>query len=273
MGSRHHYRGVAIVSVRCCPRHPTLLTGSRFAYSNHPGVVRVVAGGLLSAGVAFAAHRRAALTVSGAWAAAIVGTLLVLAGWRWLVLVGVFFVTSSILTHLKGRRRSGDTTGRRWQQVAANGGIAALAAVAYASTGWPPAFAVAAGSIAAATADTWATEVGRWTRAVPRLITTGRPVPPGTSGGVTVLGTAATVCGALLIAAVALVLDRATMRHGTAWAIWIAVAGVSGSLFDSLLGATIEERVRWLDNDAVNVAATAWGAAVMLCAASPQAFR
>jgi len=145
--------------------------------------------------------------------------------------------------------------------------------VGYAATGWPPAFGVAAGSIAAATADTWATEAGRWSRSVPRLITTGRPVEPGASGGVTALGTAASVCGALFIAAAAVALDHTSMAHRGAWPAWIAAAGISGSLFDSVLGATIEGRVSWLDNDAVNVAATAWGAAVMLCAGSPQAVR
>jgi uncharacterized protein (TIGR00297 family) len=237
--------------------------------------VRTVAGGFLSAAVAFAAYRRAALTRSGAVAAAVVGIVLVLAGWRWLALVGTFFITSSILTRLEAPagRRSTDRRGRRWHQVAANGGIAVAAAAIYVVTGWPQGFAVAAGAIAAATADTWATEAGRWSRTPPRLITTGRAVAPGASGGVTPTGTVASVAGALLIAAVALALDGAARSGGAgaklplAWAAWIAIAGTTGSLFDSVLGATVEGRRRWLDNDAVNVAATAWGAAVMLYAA------
>lgn len=237
--------------------------------------VRVTAGGFLSAAVAFAAHRRAALTVSGAWAAAIMGTVLVIAGWKWLILVGVFFITSSVLTRLDGKvpgRASHDRAGRRWQQVIANGGIATLAAAIYAVTGWPQAFGVAAGAIAAATADTWATEGGRWSRVPPRLITTGRPVAPGISGGVTTAGTLASVAGAVLIAVVALMLDGLPRGGGpdfgprVVWTAWIAVAGVTGSMFDSVLGATVEGRWRWVDNETVNVAATAWGAALMLYA-------
>jgi len=237
-------------------------------------VVRGITGGFLSAAVTFAAYRRTALTRSGAWAAAVTGVVLVLAGWRWLTLVGAFFVTSSILTRLEapaaGGARSRDREGRRWRQVAANGGIAAAGAAIYVITGWPRGFAVAAGAIAAATADTWATEIGRWSRTPPRLITTGRPIPAGTSGGVTIVGTLGSVGGALFIAVVAFAL------HGTAGAStagrltragWVAAAGITGSLFDSVLGATIEGRARWLDNDAVNVAATAWGAAMMLYAA------
>jgi uncharacterized protein (TIGR00297 family) len=236
--------------------------------------LRVLAGGFLSAAVAFVARRRAALTDSGAWAAAIVGTVLVLAGWRWLALVGVFFVTSSVLTRLEPARRddawSRDRAGRRWQQVAANGGVAAFTAAVSAMTAWPPGFGIAAGAIAAATADTWATELGRWSRMPPRLITNGKSVAPGASGGMTIIGTVGSVAGAGVIAAVALALCGAPPAGAgasaprLAWAAWIAVAGVTGSLLDSLLGATVENRWRWLDNDRVNLAATAWGAAVML---------
>ncbi|HEV2440111.1 MAG TPA: DUF92 domain-containing protein [bacterium] len=239
--------------------------------------VRIVAGVVLTAGVAAIASRRAALTRSGAWAAAVTGVVLAAAGWRWLALVGTFFITSSILTRLESPggagRRSNDRGGRRWRQVLANGGIAAAAAVVSAVTGWPQGFGVAAGAVAAATADTWATEVGRWSRTAPRLITTGRPVAPGVSGGVTTTGTLASVAGAVLIGAVALALDGIPRGGGEsisprlAWAAWIAIAGITGSLFDSMLGATVEGRWRVFDNDTVNVAATAWGAAVMLYAA------
>jgi len=250
--------------------------GSARPRAKTPGVdsllPRLIAGGVVSAAVAFLAHRRSALTDSGAWAAAVVGTLLVLAGWRWLALVGVFFVTSSILTRLepahRGGMRSRDRAGRRWEQVAANGGIAAFTAATSALTGWPQGFGVAAGAIAAATADTWATEVGRWSRTRPRLITTGKPVEPGGSGGVTAAGTLGSAAGALLIAALASLLYGTPHVRGAAppaaWAAWIAVAGITGSAFDSLLGATVENRWRWLQNDAVNVVATAWGAGLML---------
>lgn len=233
-------------------------------------VIRMAAGGLVSAGVAAVAQQRRALRASGAWAATVLGTILALAGWAWLGLVGVFFVSASILTRLDAARggrtiHSTDREGRRWQQVAANGSVTGAAALVYVLTGSPLAFTAAAGAIAAATADTWATEIGRWSRTPPRLVTSGAPVPAGQSGGVTALGTLGSVAGALLIAFFAVVLTQ--IAHPVRLAAWVAIAGVTGALFDSVLGATVEDRWHRMGNDAVNVAATAWGAGFLLLGA------
>ena len=149
-----------------------------------------------------------------------------------------FFVSSSLVSN---------KTTRNHRQVLANGGVAALAALA-------GRWITFAGALAAATADTWASEIGRHSRTPPRLITNGTPVPAGTEGGMTLLGTAAGIAGAGLIAALSYVLGQ---RDAPA----IAVAGVVGMLVDSLLGATVQGKVRWMDNDAVNLAATVTGAA------------
>ncbi|HEY6808001.1 MAG TPA: DUF92 domain-containing protein, partial [Gemmatimonadales bacterium] len=106
----------------------------------------------------------AALAVGGAVAA---GT-----GWRGVTVLFAFFVSGSVLTQLSG----GAEGARTARQVLANGGIAAAAA----AVGWWP---VMAGALAAATADTWATEIGSFSPTLPRLLTTFAPVLPGTSGG------------------------------------------------------------------------------------------
>ncbi|MGH7645707.1 MAG: DUF92 domain-containing protein, partial [Gemmatimonadales bacterium] len=128
-----------------------------------------------------------------------------------------------------------------------------------------------------------ATEIGAFARRPPRLITTGAPVPAGTSGGITPLGTAGGVAGACALAAA----SAGLAPHGAATAMVVAAAGVAGMLVDSLLGATVqgvfecpacaarsETRAAgchgplrlsrgwpWLDNDAVNLGATLAGAA------------
>ncbi len=164
-------------------------------------------------------------------------------GWRGLLLLLGFFVSSSLLSK---------KTSRNHRQVLANGGIAALSAL----LGSWLAFA---GSLAAATADTWATEIGQFSPTPPRLITNGTRVPAGTDGGMTLLGTVGGIAGAGLIAGLAVGLGPA--GSGLGLAMRVAVAGVVGMLLDSLLGATVQRKVRWVDNDAVNLAATLTGAA------------
>ena len=188
------------------------------------------------------------LTARGAAAAVAVGMATIYGfGWRGMTLLLAFFISSSLLTAAAGggeKSRGGGP--RNARQVVANGGVAAIAALA---GNW----AWFAGAIAAANADTWATEIGSHSRTPPRLITTGRPVPAGTDGGMTVLGTAAGIAGAGFVAAIAYILGQ---RRAPA----IAVAGVLGMIVDSLLGATVQGTIRSIDNNAVNLAATLTGA-------------
>jgi len=157
-----------------------------------------------------------------------------------------------------------DRAGRRWDQVAANGGLAALAAAIHGLSGWPLAFGVAAGAVAAATADTWGTEIGRWSAHPPRLITSGVRVARGTSGGITVIGTLGELAGALTVAVVTATLaGQASPRR---LFVATAVAGFSGAVLDSVLGATIENRLRWVNNSVVNLLVTGWGAGIVLVA-------
>src|SRR5262249_60630959 len=87
----------------------------------------------------------------------------------------------------------------------------------------------------------------------PRLITGWARAPAGTDGGMTLLGTTGGALGAGFIAALSYVL-------GYGGTLALAAAGVTGMLVDSLLGATVQGKVRWMDNDAVNLAATLTGA-------------
>jgi len=195
------------------------------------------------------------LTRGGAAAALAVGAATLWGvGWRGFGLLLAFFVSGSLLTRGGGRRNAG--------QVAANGGVAAAAALLGA---WP-AFA---GALAAAAADTWATEIGARSPTPPRLITTGVPVPRGASGGITPLGTAGGVLGAAVMGVLAWVLGPHELRLAGV----VGFAGVAGMFVDSLLGATVQgafedEPVQpargyaWLDNDGVNLATTLAGAGI-----------
>jgi len=188
------------------------------------------------------------LTKGGVASAIVVGaSVLAGAGPGGLALLLVFFVTSSALTRGGGPRRAA--------QVFANGGIAAACALLARWNGaWLPPFA---GALAAAAADTWSTEIGARSAGLPRLLTSWRQVPAGTDGGVTLLGSTGGALGALTIALAALPLG---LVRRTAL-LPVALGGVVGTGFDSLLGATLQRR-SWLNNDAVNLLATAAGAAV-----------
>jgi uncharacterized protein (TIGR00297 family) len=163
-------------------------------------------------------------------------------GWRGLLLLLAFLISGSLLTRGGGRRDA--------RQVVANGGVAAAAAL----LGSWPAFA---GAVAAAAADTWATEIGACSSAPPRLITSGVSVPAGANGGITLLGTAGGVAGAAAMGGVTWGLGAHDLRLAAV----AAAAGVLGMLIDSLLGATLQgPEDAWLNNDGVNLATTLAGA-------------
>lgn len=157
-----------------------------------------------------------------------------------------FYVSSTLLSRFRSdakRARAGglvEKAGDRdmWQ-VAANGSVFAVMALASTLDPSPAWYAAGAGAIAASTADTWATEIGMLARQGPRSIVSLKPVPVGTSGGVTLAGLAGALAGALFIAAVAV------MLRWPATTVSAAIAGgIGGSLVDSILGATIQAR-RW----------------------------
>ncbi len=156
-----------------------------------------------------------------------------------------FFASGIALSKLGARRKLEIAkgivakTGERdvWQ-VVANGGLFTAAALASLVSQSPIWLAVGIGALAASAADTWATEVGTLFGGEPRSIISGRRVPAGTSGGVTLAGSVASIGGAAFMAIVAALLGWPVPSYV------IVVSGVAGALADSLSGALIQER-RW----------------------------
>ena len=269
-------------------------------------------GGLvLSTAIALVAYAAGSLTPGGALGAILVGTAtFAFGGLAWGILLIGFFVSSSVLSRLGLRdRRKQEATrafakgGRRdLGQALANGGVAgglAVAAAAAPATWQAPLFAACVGSLAAVTADTWATELGVLSRAAPRLLTTGRVVAAGTSGAVSGLGLLAAALGAAGIgllggAALALWPAHGVSPDGARLLVAGVAGGLGGALVDSLLGATVqavywcpvcgketERRVHacgtatlprrgraWVDNEVVNLGCALAGALAGLLVAT-----
>ena len=183
------------------------------------------------------------LTISGALAAAVVGVSVALAnGYSGLLVIGIFFVSSSFWSkykreqkakieqkHAKGARRD-------WQQVFANGGIASLCSLLFYFTNhhlWTLAFAIA---IASANSDTWASEIGALSKKSPLFIRNFKRAEKGTSGAVSLQGTNAAIGGALLIALVSGYLFKLPINE----MLLILFCGFLGNMLDTLFGAFLQ---------------------------------
>ena len=252
-------------------------------------------GATIAAAIARGAGHVGSLAPSGEVAAIVVGTLAVRAGWGWGAVLVLYFLLTSWLTRAGRAEKARRTAeilpegGRRTaQQVLANGGVFAFLLTLPES----PAVRLAAlGALAAAAADTWATEIGTRFGGTPRHLFSGAPLPPGLSGGVTLPGSLAAIAGAVVTASAAPWLVPAA---GHAGVVAVATAGVLGAFLDSALGATVQSRRRcprcggigerarhcdsftehttgwrWMTNDLVNFSATVGGALLAFGFARP----
>lgn len=250
-------------------------------------------GFLLAVVIAVLARKARSLNQSGAIAAAFTGTIIFgIGGWQWAVVLLTFFITSSALSRAFKKRKQnlnekfskGDQ--RDAGQVFGNGGLATIYAALhyfYPNETWP--WILFCASLAAVNADTWATELGVLNPHPPRMITNlSKVVEKGTSGGISLIGTLASLAGSALIGILAASLHPAAGFYSTFMI--VTLAGLLGSLFDSFLGGTVQamyfcptdqketekhplhtcgtETVHirgwtWLDNDWVNFACGAFG--------------
>lgn len=267
------------------------------------------AGFLLALIIALAAYFARSLSRGGAVAATLLGTAVFgLGGLPWAVLLLGFFISSSLLSRMFRKRKNSlnekfSKGSRRdaWQ-VLANGGTAGVLVIlqaAFPHSPWP--WLAGAATLAAVNADTWATELGVLSRKPPRLITSGIITEPGASGAISLTGTLTAAAGALFIAVLAQLVwpyyagTEITMLSIPLRLTLITLAGLAGSLIDSLLGATLQAiywcptcqketeryplhtcgtattRVRglpWLNNDLVNSACAIIGVIIGIAAAA-----
>ncbi len=227
------------------------------------------------------AWRARLLTAGGALVAGGLAATLLWRGTAYHAATGIgFFALASALSKLPGGRAAAAEAEKGSQrdalQVLANGGVAWACLLL-----WPHQPVLWAGALAAAAADTWATEIGTRYGGTPRHVLTLRRVPAGTSGAVSGAGTLGALLGAVSVAGLgALVAPGAPLLAPV-------LGGLAGAFADTLLGATLQVRyrtaagllterpaasdgtphahargLRWINNDAVNALATLVGSLV-----------
>lgn len=198
-----------------------------------------------------------AVTLAGALTGMLIAAGLSYAsGYSGLILLGVFFVSGTLVTRYRGdeKRRNGfadaNKPARTATQVLANSGAGLLCAIALLI--FPQQHdALLLGMTAAfssATADTWSSELGViWGKTVFRPFSKS-PAHTGDNGVISLEGTLAGIAGSLLVALVFHLL------HFPAYGLLIT-AGLLGNLADTCLGELLENKGH-MSNDAVNFTST-----------------
>lgn len=220
-------------------------------------LIGAVCAGLIAA----LAYKKQWLSGSGAYAAAIMGTIYYGAGnLLWFGLLILFFISGSLLSKMKGERKRkleqdyAKTSRRDAGQVFANGGLGMILCLGHAVIPHPAWIYAFVGVMATVTADTWATEWGSLSRKPPRSVLNGRVLEPGASGGVSVRGTVAAAIGALMIGLAALAFSLwsgASIESSSVGAkdgiltigllpLVGLIGGLAGCFADSFLGATVQ---------------------------------
>jgi uncharacterized protein (TIGR00297 family) len=241
-----------LLSIRGSDNLSVPLFSGLFLYAMLSGVpssiISFIVIGILSAAlVAILSYRFRFLNAGGSMLLFLMGSIIFsFGGWAYTFPILVFFILSSILSKFGKAKKnqleaSYQKSGvRDFYQTLANGGVAtAIVLIAY-FTRNESIYYIYIASLATATADTWGTELGIFSKSKPILITSLKPVPPGTSGAISPLGSISAIFGSFFI-----VLTGYIFYNITSYLIIIiSLIGFSGSLMDSILGATIQGKFK-----------------------------
>ncbi|MCF7827081.1 MAG: DUF92 domain-containing protein [Candidatus Marinimicrobia bacterium] len=243
----------------------------------------------------YGAFKLKSLSISGGFGAFLLGVFMFgMGGWHTMLPLIGFFVLSSILSKMADRQSKKDIISSKGSQrdivqVYANGGIPLIFTIAWYLSNYSIDWLYWAflASLASATADTWESEIGSFSKPLPINILTWKSVPKGFSGGISFLGTFGGLLGAAMIAFIAGIMGF--IQWEMELVVLIIFAGFMGSIVDSILGASIQAKFKcevcgkaterlshcheetthisgflWLDNDWVNVAGSLSGGLIFI---------
>ena len=206
-------------------------------------LLTIVIGSISAAGVALLSFKLRFLDAGGSMLAFLMGSIIFgFGGWAYTFPILGFFLISSILSKIgKSKKKQLESTYQKsgvrdFHQAMANGGVATAIVLIVFFTGFETMYYAYIAALAAATADTWGTEIGIFSKTNPVLITNFNPVNPGTSGGISFIGCMASLLGSVFIVLIGILLYEFNIYQ----VIVVVLSGFAGSLADSLLGATVQ---------------------------------
>ncbi len=265
-----------------------------FVFQNNISVQNQFVIGIgLSAIVAVLSYKVKFLTSDGSAATFLLaGLIFGLGGWKWSLPILTFFILSSLLSKLRKKYNNEvelyfeKSSTRDFMQVLANGGIGGILVILNQLINSEIIYLIYLSSLAAVCADTWATEIGTLKKQTTYNILNLKPVDQGISGGISVFGTLGAILGAFVISLSGILWIEFSVIN---YILLIVFTGVAGSLFDSILGATIQSKnicyvcnkiterkhhcgeetshhngFYWLNNDIVNLLAGLSGGLLIL---------
>ncbi|MGE5805505.1 MAG: DUF92 domain-containing protein [Ignavibacteria bacterium] len=228
---------------------PSILFNKYIFYVSDDTAINFFAGAIFAAAVCFISVIFRFLTLSGALSAFLLAVpIFGFGGIKWSLPILTFFILSSVLSKFRENRNPelknifAKSDRRDHIQVFANGGIACLLLIInriFFKGDSELIYAVFVSSLAAACADTWGTEIGTLFKKKTLSILNFRTVSPGSSGGISVPGTFGAAAGALIIALSSLFWVNQNIFN---YIFLISAAGISGSIVDSILGASVQRK-------------------------------
>lgn len=229
---------------------------------------------LFSVILAFLAYRYKVADITALFSAAVLGILIILfTNLWWYILLVAFFIFGGGFTKYKFQQKKAaglaeSKTGiRSYENVFSNSIWALIIAVLYGILGQHPDFGWLAtplvfayvGTVATATGDTMASEIGVTAKGTTYMITNFRKALPGEDGGVSLLGEFAALAGSVIIGLLAFGFG---MIGSLVLSLAVAIiGGFLGTNIDSVLGAVLQKR-GYLTNSGVNIVSTLAGAII-----------
>lgn len=199
---------------------------------------------VIAVAILIGAYKLNSITPDGVVAALLTALTLYTLGGPWIAIsLLVFFIVGSGVSKLKNESKrkaeylQEDSGARNWKQVLCNSLPACI--LVWITYLFPekhfillPAFAV----FSAAAADTFSSEIGMMSKGKVFNILTGKSIPSGLSGGVSIAGLGAGILGSVLLS------FFAVPQFGWTGMFFISILGFLGSILDSIIGVILQSK-------------------------------